>query len=666
MRLGNQFAFCAICPIACAARVLHFDPAMGAESGTGATVVNVLLVDDLPQNLVALESVLGAPDYRLIKATSGEDALRHLLREDFAVILLDVQMPHMDGFETAALIRQRERSRTTPIIFVTAVYGDTQNIGRGYEAGAVDYIIKPFEPTVLKSKVGVFAELFRKNLAIQRQAELLLREQEERARVEAIGRHYHDLLNWLDHSIIWEAEAPGMRFTFVSKRAEEMLGYPCDQWFEEENFFFERIPSADRDRVKQAIECAATSGTEQRCEHRMTSADGQTYWFHTGVQVEGPESKRGLRGLTVDITPLKREEEALQKREAKFRRVVESNMLGHVFGNLDGTVSDVNECFLQMTGYTRAEAMFGALRWFELVPPEQKHLEQRAMHELKTAGVCSPYEVEFRRRDGTRVPVMVGMALMEGSASDWVSFVLDLTERRRTEEERNRAIRAREELLEIVSHDLRNPLGTILMNATLLYRQGPSTQDAHFIRKHVMTIQRSAERMKRLIEDLLDLAQLEAGRFPVSPQADDIVGTLRAAVDLFSPLADEKSITLECDCTSSPILIRFDRERILQVLSNIVGNAIKFTPNGGIVRLALDLGDDQVDISVTDTGPGIPPEHQEHVFERYWRVNSEASNGMGLGLFIAKAIVHAHTGRIWIDSRVGHGTSVHFTLPRAV
>src|SRR5215212_5947806 len=137
--------------------------------------VNILLVDDQPSNLLALESILGDLGLNLVSASSGTEALRQLLGRDFAVVLLDVQMPEMDGFETAALIRQRDRSRDTPIIFLTALSRSETNVFRGYELGAVDYIFKPFNADILRSKVNVFVQLFRQREALKRQAQELAR-----------------------------------------------------------------------------------------------------------------------------------------------------------------------------------------------------------------------------------------------------------------------------------------------------------------------------------------------------------------------------------------------------------------------------------------------------------------------------------------------------------
>jgi len=153
--------------------------------------ISILLVDDRPDGLLALEAALEAPDYCLVKASSGPEALALLEGQDFAVILLDIQMPSMDGFETATLIRRRPQTCRTPIIFITAINKDPRYIYQGYEAGAVDYLFKPFDPHILKAKVAVFAELFRKNAEIKRQADILRQKDQElynARKMEAIGR----------------------------------------------------------------------------------------------------------------------------------------------------------------------------------------------------------------------------------------------------------------------------------------------------------------------------------------------------------------------------------------------------------------------------------------------------------------------------------------------
>src|SRR5262245_29933852 len=148
--------------------------------------VNILLVDDEPKNLFALEAVLEDPGVTMVTARSGQEVLRHLLNQDFALVLLDVQMPDLDGFQTAQLIRQRERSRHLPIIFITAISKAAEHVRQGYSLGAVDYVFKPFEPEILKSKVNVFVELFRNREYVKRQAAQLRAMEERRKAAEVL------------------------------------------------------------------------------------------------------------------------------------------------------------------------------------------------------------------------------------------------------------------------------------------------------------------------------------------------------------------------------------------------------------------------------------------------------------------------------------------------
>ena len=168
---------------------------------------NILLVDDRPGNLVALKAILEPLGQRLVTATSGPEALRHLLSEEFAVILLDVQMPGMDGFETAALIKEREKSRHIPIIFITAISTDQKYVFRGYSAGAVDYMPKPFEPDILRSKVLVFVDLFKKTRQIQRQAELLRLSEAREAERERLEREREIQERYMEELLAAKEEA---------------------------------------------------------------------------------------------------------------------------------------------------------------------------------------------------------------------------------------------------------------------------------------------------------------------------------------------------------------------------------------------------------------------------------------------------------------------------
>jgi signal transduction histidine kinase len=223
------------------------------------------------------------------------------------------------------------------------------------------------------------------------------------------------------------------------------------------------------------------------------------------------------------------------------------------------------------------------------------------------------------------------------------------------------AVRARDEVLAFVSHDLKNPLSAVIMSATLLQREpgGDPRQS-----RHVATIRRSAQRMDRLIHDLLDVSSMEAGRFRVEPRAWEAGPILTEAAALASPHAAQKRIALEVEAEPDAPPVLADRHRVLQVLSNLLGNALAFTPERGRVTLGCRREGERVVFTVSDTGPGIAPEDQPRVFDRFWR--SRASpEGSGLGLAIARGIVEAHGGRIGLECRPGQGTTFRFDLQLA-
>jgi signal transduction histidine kinase len=236
---------------------------------------------------------------------------------------------------------------------------------------------------------------------------------------------------------------------------------------------------------------------------------------------------------------------------------------------------------------------------------------------------------------------------------------VDLERRLSTEQ---RAVRARDELLAIVSHDLRSPLSTIAMQAELMLQKAPGGGGAA-AREGAERISRSAAHMKALIEDLMDLAKIEAQHFVVRLQCVDSRSIVEEALLAVVPLAEAKRISVSAELIDAPEL-QADPGQILRVLSNLLGNAIKFTPERGTVTVHMERSDVELMITVADTGPGIPADHLPWVFERYWQALPANQVGAGLGLYIAKGIVAAHGGRIWAETSPS-GARFTFTLPLA-
>ena len=218
------------------------------------------------------------------------------------------------------------------------------------------------------------------------------------------------------------------------------------------------------------------------------------------------------------------------------------------------------------------------------------------------------------------------------------------------------ATRARDEVLATVSHDLKNPVGTIYTSATLLL-EVPLPPDAQ--QRQIDIIRRTAQRMDRLILDLLDVSSMEAGRFSVEPQPESLHSLVTEARELFTPMAAGKQVELHSEIPDKDIMVHADRGRILQVMSNLIGNALKFTPQGGSVTVAASEEDGEIRFTVADTGTGIAQEHLPRIFDRFWHAGE--AGGSGLGLAIAQGIVQAHHGRIWVESGP-EGTAFYFTL----
>ena len=219
------------------------------------------------------------------------------------------------------------------------------------------------------------------------------------------------------------------------------------------------------------------------------------------------------------------------------------------------------------------------------------------------------------------------------------------------------------EVLSIVSHDLKSPLATITMAASLLDDDSRSAAERA---QMVGMVKRATARMDRLIRDLLEVGRLEAGHsLPVETRCADVAPAIREAVDAHEALARAGRVRLECDVPDGLPAVNADCGRIVQVLSNLLGNALKFTPGGGRVAVSARAESDELVVSVVDSGPGLSEEEQDRIFEPYWQAKRTASLGAGLGLKIAKAIVEAHGGRIWVESAPGEGTTFRFALPLA-
>ena len=384
----------------------------------------------------------------------------------------------------------------------------------------------------------------------------------------------------------------------------------------------------------------------------------------------------------------RRSEERLRESEERFRLLSDAAVEGVVIHD-NGIIIDANSRLCEMFGYELGE-LLGA-NVFDLPAPQ--HLGMIMEH--VRSGSTARYEVEARRKDGsTFVAEITGRPMLYRGRQARVATLHDVTERKRAEENARRlvaeearraaaeeaqrrtaflaeenarlfheaqhATRARDEMLGVVAHDLRNPLNTIVMGASTMLEMLPESPP--LLRNHAQIVRRAADRMNRLIQDLLDVRRIESGRLAVDPRPVTVALLVDETLEMLRPLAAAASLELATDLAPELPRVRADSGRILQVFSNLVGNAIKFTPAGGRITIGATRLDGEVRFEIADTGPGIPAEQLSHVFGQFWQGLRGDRRGIGLGLAIAKGIVEAHGGRIWVESVVGEGSRFYFTL----
>jgi len=512
----------------------------------------ILVVDDVPANLLTLEAVLQPLGQRIVTARSGHEALRALLDEEFAVILLDVTMPGMDGFETAELIRDRNKTRGVPIIFLTAMSSNEQFVLRAYERGAVDYMIKPFDPDILRAKVAVFVELF---LMRERVKQLAALEASQRESESARTRLFEMLMQLpmamaatigRDHVIElanpWFARLAGKR---------QLIGRKIFEVFDD-------LITGDPPELDEVFRSGEAVTRQQR-----------------RVSIVGDDGVRTTRYVTYSVQP---------------------------FRLHDGAVGGLIICGADVT-----------------VEVQARENEQRAQ-----------------------------------------------AERERLLEELQAALHARDDFLMVASHELRTPLTSLQLTASSVLRQLQRTEGkslpAPVLDERMRTVKRQLDRLEQLINALLDVSRIGAGRLELQLEHVDLV---EVANDVLTRLRDEASrqnVSLELQAPPSLTGI-WDRSRLDQILTNLVTNAIKYGQSKPVdVVVAATNG--RAEVRVVDRGIGVDPEQQERIFGKFERAASQRNyGGLGLGLWITRELVELMRGEVRVDSTPGHGATFIVSLP---
>jgi PAS domain S-box-containing protein len=358
----------------------------------------------------------------------------------------------------------------------------------------------------------------------------------------------------------------------------------------------------------------------------------------------------------------------VRESHARIRRLVESSIIGIFFWDVNGRIGDANEAFLDMLGYSRQDMLDGQLHWNRMTPPEYQALDEQKLAEVRATRTCTPYEKVFRRKDGSRVPVLVGAVLFDDAPEHGVAFVLDLTERKQAEAEREarraaeEANRAKSAFLANMSHELRSPLNGILGYAQILERD-PALDERQ--RAGVDVIRKSGEHLLTLINDILDLARIEAGKVTLYPVDVALVRFLRTVIEIVNVKAAQKGLELVCEQPADlPQTVRTDEKRLRQVLLNLLTNAVKFTDQGRITLRVRFVPPPRLAFEVRDTGIGIAAHEREIIFAPFEQAGDvrRREAGTGLGLTISRQYVRLMGGDIEVESEPGRGSVFRFEV----
>ncbi|WP_434684411.1 PAS domain S-box protein [Pseudanabaena minima] len=382
-------------------------------------------------------------------------------------------------------------------------------------------------------------------------------------------------------------------------------------------------------------------------------------------------------------------EAALRDSENRFRHVFESNVVGMMFTSFNGQVDEANDRFLEMLGYRREELRAKQINWEALTPPEYQQLDREAIAYLKVHGKIDPWEKAYYHKDRHLVHVLIGVAML--TTEDCVCVVVDITDLKQAQQklaETNhqlelsneilvRATRLKDEFLANMSHELRTPLNAILgitegLQERVFGMINPQQQKA------LLTIERSGNHLLELINDILDLAKIEAGKVTLDYTSSNIGQLSQASLVFIKQQAKQKNINLSIKLASVLPELMIDERRIRQVLINLLNNAVKFTPEGGSITLEVSLqkaiafDENKKDVThwvrlaVIDTGIGISSEDLKTLFQPFIQVDSALNrqyNGTGLGLALVKRIVELHGGQVNVTSEVGVGSCFEINLP---
>ena len=567
--------------------------------------LRILAVEDSATQAAALAVVLESEGYEVVLARSGEEALIAARAQHIDLVLSDVVMPGMDGYQLC--IKLKAEMPEVPVVLLTSL-NDPLAIVRGLESGADHYVTKPYDPHQLLARVrhvlhrnATTTSIVPKPVSLDLLGTPFTITATKEQILELLVSSYGDLVR--SSEAVGQA---GHRARFLAEAGVLLSA------------------SLDEQRIFGDLGRLCTPYLADACLVDVLGSGGEV----TRVEVAVSEAMQPLLASAIRDTQLLDLLTRFAEGQKIAAPVLVSGTLQEIFAAADpsrfGPESGSEIMSAIIAPLFGHAGLFGELIFISLRPYTNDDLVL-----------------------ATDIALRAAIAL----------------DNARLYREAKQATRARDDVLAVVSHDLRNPLNAVQMSATFLLELLQTPNSTPPYEQQLKTINRAAARANRLIGDLLDVSRIEAGTLAVERQPLDAAKTLVEAAEDQRDLAAEKGLTLSHKWIGDPIRISGDRERIGQVFSNLIGNAIKFTPAGGTIEVTGEAMESAAKFVVCDTGPGIPEESLPHLFDRFWQANRATRSGAGLGLSIAKGIVEAHGGTLCVASEVGHGARFTFTIP---
>ena len=573
----------------------------------------------------------------------------------FDLILADYALPSFDGLSALRIARRQQPD--LPFIFVSGTMGEEVAI-EALKIGATDYVLKTRMSRLVPSVHRALREA--RERAELRRAEQALRRSEA----------YLAIAQSLSHtgSFGWDVASGEIFWSLETYRIFEVdpVSTPTLE------FILQRVHPDDGLRVKETFSRISLDRTDFNFEHRLLMTDGRVKHLRvSGRAAHDPPSDSDVVGAVTDITAAKEAERQLREREVKIRQLVDANIVGVLISDLEGRVIDANDAFLQMVRYTRDTLVCGRLCWPDLTPPEWQAASERALSQLRANGRCELFEKEYFRSDGTRIPVLVGAAAIEGTKTENVAFVLDLTERKLAEEERERLRQLQVDLAYMsrvitvgqlgasLAHEIKQPIGAAVTNAEvcvrLLDRDEPDLPEA---REAALEMVRDAKRAADIIDRVRSLYQKGSSE-PAMVDVNEVIGEM---VVMLRSEANRHSVSMRADLAEELPTIMADRVQLQQALMNLMLNGIEAMneTSGELSVTSKTTEDGQLLISVCDCGVGLPVKQVERIFDAFFTTKP---HGTGMGLSISRTIIESYGGHLWATRNAERGATFHFTLP---